>query len=85
VTEVILGGGGVAGCGKHSEILMLPTKKEITEKEVGQRINVSPAVTRLRSLFRTPPASPCSKQVCKPFPKHRGKKNPDLVLTSTNE
>lgn len=38
VTEVILGGGGVAGWGKHSEILTLPTKKEITENEAGREL-----------------------------------------------
>jgi len=81
-----LGGGGVAGWGKHSEILTLPTKKEIAGKEAGQRINTSPAVKRLRSLFRTLPAPPCSKQFVNRFLNTKGKKkNPDLVLTSTNE
>lgn len=67
------------------KILTLPTKKEITEKEAGQRINASPAVKRLRSLFHTPPAPPCSKQFVNCFLNTKEKKTPDLVLTSMNE
>lgn len=85
MADVISGGRGVAGRGKHSEILRLPTKKEITEKEAGQRINASPAVKRLTSLFHTPPAPPCSKQFVNCFLNTKGKKTPDLVLTSMNE
>lgn len=62
MTEVILGGGRAAGWGKHSEMLLLPTQKEITEKEAGQRMKASLAVKRLRRLFHTPPAPPRSKQ-----------------------
>lgn len=75
MTEVRLGGGGVAAWGKHSEILMLPTETEITEGEAGQRINASPAAKGLRSLFRTLPAPPCSKQFVNRFLNTKGKKN----------
>lgn len=81
MTEVTLGGGGVTGWGKHSEILTLPTEKEITEKEARQRINTSPAVKRLRRLFHMPPALPCSKQFVNRFLNTKEKKprpSPDL-------
>lgn len=76
MTEVRLGGGGVAAWGKHSEILMLPTETEITEGEAGQRINASPAAKGLRSLFRTLPAPPCSKQFVNRFLNTKRKKIP---------
>lgn len=73
MTEVVLGSRRVAGWGRHSEILMLPAKKEMTEKEAGQRITVSPAVKKPLSHATS---SPVLKAVCKLFPKHTGKNNP---------
>lgn len=73
MTEVALGSRRVAGWGRHSEVLTLPAKKEMSEQETGQRINVNLAVKKPLSHATS---SPVLKAVCKLFPKHKGKNNP---------